>query len=81
MLGWIITILGGYSAYQFWAINKILSVIIGVLTLYQTSSLNEMTKEKHGLIPSDKFQTSLNILSTIIILIFFGSLWISGVIS
>ncbi len=68
MIGFIITILGAYSAYALWSKITWLAVVMIIATLYQASSLNEMTKEVHGMQPEDRVQTSINMFSSIFII-------------
>jgi len=68
MIGFIVTILGAYTAYSLWGSYTGLAVISIIATLYQASSLNEMTKEVHGHQPEDKAQTNINMISTFVII-------------
>jgi len=68
MLGIIFTILGAYTSYRLWDGHTGLAIITIVATLYQASTLNEMLKEKRGLTQKDRWQTTLNILSTLVII-------------
>jgi len=68
-MGIIFTILGTYTVYQLWSVNVALAIIAVIATLYQASSLNELFKERHGHQPKDKWQTTINMLSSITIII------------
>jgi len=68
MIGLIFAILGTVAAYRLWGDNTGLAILAIVATIYQTSSLNEMLKERRGLQPEDKVQTLINIIATVIIL-------------
>lgn len=68
MLGIIFTILGIYTSYQLWGDYRGLAIITIIATLYQASSLNEMAKEERGLMPKDRWQTIINLLSSLIII-------------
>lgn len=68
MLGIIFTILGGYTVYSLWGDHTVLAVIVGLATLYQMSSLNEMHKENRGIQPPDRAQTTINMVSSLVII-------------
>ena len=68
MLGIIITILGGITIYQLWGSHMGLAIFAIVATLYQASSLRELFREKAGLEIEDKWQTFINIISTVVIM-------------
>jgi len=70
-MGIIFTILGIYTIYQLWSVNVALAIIVVIATLYQASSLNELFKERRGHQPKDKWQTTINMFSTITIIILF----------
>jgi len=67
-MGYIFTILGVYSIYCFWGTHFWISLLAIVLTLYQVSSLSEMFKEKKGIQAEDKWQTKINMFSSLLIL-------------
>ena len=67
-MGIIFTILGAYTAYSLWDTHTGLAIFAIIATLYQASSLNEMFKEKSGIQPEDKWQTSINMLSSLVII-------------
>jgi len=60
--------LGAVAAYRLWGDHTALSIIAIITTLYQASSLNEMFKEKDGLQPEDRWQTTINIISSLVII-------------
>ncbi|OGY25048.1 MAG: hypothetical protein A2Y57_02750 [Candidatus Woykebacteria bacterium RBG_13_40_7b] len=68
MIGIIFAILGGFTAVRLWSSNFPLAVIAVIATIYQLSSLREMMKERHGYQEEDRFQTTLNIISSLIII-------------
>ena len=70
MLGIIFTLLGGYTVYRLWGDHTFLAIIVGLATIYQMSSLREMFKEKQGLQPGDRIQTTINIVSSLVIIVF-----------
>lgn len=67
-MGIILSILGMYTAYSLWNTQTGLAIVAIIATLYQASSLNEMFKEKTGIQQEDKWQTSINILSSLFII-------------
>ncbi len=68
MLGIIFTILGAYTSYRLWGDHRGLAIFSIVVTLYQASSLNEMIKERRGIQPEDRFQATINMFSSLIII-------------
>lgn len=66
-MGIIFTILGIITIFRLWGSHTGLAVVGILATLYQASSLNEMFKEKEGLQPEDKAQTTINMISSLII--------------
>jgi len=70
-MAFIFTILGVYTAYSFWGSHIILTIITVVVTFYQASSLNEMHKELSGRQAEDKMQTTINMFSSVVILVLF----------
>lgn len=67
-MGFIFTILGAFTAYRLWGDHIGLAIFTIVATLYQASSLNEMFKEKSGIQSEDRWQTTINLLSSILII-------------
>lgn len=70
-MGIIFTILGAVTVYRLWEGHIILAIMVIITTLYQMSSLNEMQKERDGMQKEDKVQTTINMISSVIIIIFF----------
>ena len=70
-MGIIFTILGVITVFRLWEIHIFLAIITIITTLYQASSLNEMKKEKEGLQSEDRAQTTINIITTLIIIFLF----------
>lgn len=68
MLGVIITILGGFTIYRLWENHTGLAIFVIIATLYQASSLKELFREKAGLEVEDKWQTFINMISSVIIM-------------
>lgn len=66
-MGIIFTILGAYTSYRLWGDHTGLAVVAIIATLYQASSLNEMSKEKNGLQLEDRWQTTINMFSSLVI--------------
>lgn len=66
-MGIIFTILGIITIFRLWGDHTGLAVVVILATLYQASSLNEMFKEKKGLQPEDKVQTTINMISSLVI--------------
>lgn len=71
MLGWIITILGIVTTFRLWDNLLWLAIVVGIITLYQASSLNEMRKEMAFMQMEDKWQARINIISSFIIIALF----------
>jgi hypothetical protein len=67
-MGFIFTIIGAYTSYRLWGDHTGLAIFTIIATLYQASSLNEMFKEKSGIQPEDRWQTSINMFSSILII-------------
>ena len=67
MIGVVITVLGAYTSYRLWGDHIGLAIFAIAATLYQASSLNEMFKEESGLLPKDRWQAIINMISTIVI--------------
>jgi hypothetical protein len=67
-MGFIFTILGVYTSYRLWGDHTGLAIFAIIATLYQASSLNEMFKEKSGTQPEDRWQTIINMFSSILII-------------
>lgn len=67
-MGFIFTILGAYTSYRLWSDHTGLAIFAIIATLYQASSLNEMLKEKYGIQSEDRWQTSINFFSSILII-------------
>lgn len=70
-MGYLFTVIGIYTTYHLWGAHTGLAIFTAVLTLYQASSLNEMFKEKDGLQNEDKWQTTINMFSSILITFIF----------
>jgi hypothetical protein len=66
-MGIIFTILGAITAYRLWGDYTGLAIFAIIATLYQASSLNEMFKEKEGRQPEDRWQTIVNIITSLVI--------------
>lgn len=66
-MGIIFTILGIIAAYRLWGDHTGLAIVAIIATLYQASSLNELFKEKEGLLPEDRWQTLVNMISSLAI--------------
>jgi uncharacterized membrane protein YwzB len=64
-MGYLITILGAYTAFRLWGDQTALSIVTIVVTLYQASSLNEIIKG------NDRFQIVLNFIVTLVIIALF----------
>lgn len=62
MIGTLITIAGGYTAYRLWGDYRGLSIFTIIVTLYQASSLSIINRE------NNRWQIVLNMLSTFIII-------------
>jgi hypothetical protein len=67
-MGIIFTILGAYTTYSLWNAHMGLAIFVIIATLYQASSLNELFKEKSGKQIKDKWQTYINMLSSLVII-------------
>lgn len=70
-MGYIFTILGIITSIRLWEDFTGWAIFVIIVTIYQASSLNELMKERYQHQSEDKFQTSMNIITTIIILILF----------
>ncbi len=67
-MGIIFVILGGYLVYNLWSVNTAIAVVCLIATLYYASSVNEMTKEVHGMQPDSPIQFKINIVALLIII-------------
>lgn len=67
-MGIIFTILGVITIFRLWGAHAGLVIFVIIATLYQASSLNEMFKEKKGLQLEDRWQTTINIVSSLVII-------------
>jgi hypothetical protein len=73
MLGYIITILGGYTTYKLWGHDLALAIVKLIVTLYQLSSLRIIQRE------NDVVQTTLNMVASLAIIgLFIASFFIKG---
>ena len=73
MIGFIIGIVGIYTALSLWRENQVLTIVAGIAVLFQFSSLIEMRKEIEGLQPEDKTQSSINMIASLVIIVIFLS--------
>lgn len=66
-MGIIFTILGVITAYRLWGGHTGLAILAIIATIYQASSLREMFKEVEGIQPEDRWQTTINMITSIVI--------------
>jgi hypothetical protein len=71
MIGIIFIIIGIVTTLMSFSLNTALGVFSLVVSLYNASSYNEMTKENRGIQPTDKFQTLISLVTSVLLIILF----------
>ncbi|OMF06416.1 hypothetical protein BK129_12150 [Paenibacillus amylolyticus] len=65
-MGFIFTLLGGFTAFRLWEEHMVLSIIVIVLSLYQASTLFNMNRNIETV-----WETLLNMIASFAILAIF----------